>query len=104
MKTTETKEAKSLFKKFYNMTEDVMKKLKEPLIERATKRKFQSAYDSLEDQIIESENAFNKQMESIENIDLNKLLEIRVKAKNAEKTKEEIKTMYFEFFNEELAA
>ena len=94
----------TLFKKFYNMTEDVMKKLKEPLIERATKRKFQSAYDSLEDTIIESENEFNKQMENIENIDLNKLLQIRQKAKNAAKTKEEIEVMFEEFFGEKLAA
>lgn len=93
-----------LFKKFYNMTKDVMKKLKEPLIERATKRKFQSSYDSLEDTIIESENEFNKQMENIENIDLNKLLQIRQKAKNAAKTKEEIELMYEEFFGEKLAA
>jgi hypothetical protein len=102
MATTDKKE--SLFKKFYNMTEDVMKKLKEPLIERATKRKFEAAYDSCKDQIIETETSFNKEMENVENLDLNKLLQIRQKAKNAEKTKEEIAAMYEEFFGEKLAA
>jgi hypothetical protein len=94
----------TLFKKFYNMTEDVMKKLKEPLVERAFKRKFQSSYDSLEDAIIESENDFNKAMENIENVDLNKLLQIRNKKRNAIKTKEEITVMYEEFFGEKMAA
>jgi hypothetical protein len=103
METKDKKES-TLFKKFYNMTEDVMKKLKEPLIERATKRKFEAAYDSCKDQIIETETDFNKQMENVENIDLNKLLQIRQKAKNAEKTMVEIAAMYEEFFGTKLAA
>lgn len=103
-KATEEKESVSLFKKFYNMTEDVMKKLKEPLIERATKRKFEAAYDSCKDQIIETETAFNKEMENIENIDINKILQIRQKAKNAARTMTEIEEIYMEFFGSKIAA
>ena len=61
----------NLFKKFYNMTADIAKKLKEPLVERSTKRKFESATDFCSDQLIEAENEFNKLVENIEDLDVN---------------------------------
>jgi len=100
--TLVTKE--SLFKKFYNMTLDVAKKLKEPLVERSTKRKFESAADFCSDQLIEAENEFNKLVENIEDLDVNKLLKIEKKKEDATKTKETIEKLYFEFFGTKLTA
>jgi len=99
--TLVTKE--NLFKKFYNMTADIAKKLKEPLVERSIKRKFESAADFCLDQLIEAENEFNKLVENIEDLDVNKLLKIEKKKEDAAKTKETIEKLYFEFFGTKLA-
>lgn len=94
----------TLFEKFWNMTKEVAKEMKKPLIERSLRRKLASAADSCDDTIIDVETKISKLHEDLENLDINEMLKLRVQKSNAIKTKAEIESYYEELFSEKLVA
>lgn len=93
---------KSLFKRLYEASKEVLDTMKAPLIERELKRKLAKAVDSAKDQKIDAEVSLQKLQDNIRDYDLNKYLEFIAEIEAADKTVEALTKHYKELFDEEL--
>ena len=91
------------FDELYGMTDDAKKKERKALVERKIKRNFQAALDNVDGQEIDAAECKAAAFESIENLDINGLLDAEEVLQATGKTKEAVKAIYKELFDEVLA-
>lgn len=94
--------AKRKFDELYGMSKDEAKMQKKALVERKIKRQFQAALDDVDGQEIEALEIKDGAFSKLEKLDVNCLLEAQKILDAAGKTKDAIKALYKELFNEEL--
>lgn len=91
-----------LFDVLYQGAKETVKALKAPLVERAFKRKFQSAYDDADRIIDETEMKLFEERQRLQNADINEILQFKRELKRAKELQEEVRKEYKEIFDEEL--
>jgi hypothetical protein len=94
--------SKGIFEQLYSATEEVLKKMQKPLVERKLKRKQQSALDDAENRKILAEEKLNKARKEFDNYDINDILRAKKEIKTCEELATEIRKEYKEYFGEEL--
>lgn len=92
-----------LFDQFYNASTELIKQLKEPMIRRSIKRKFGSAIDDAMTKKLNAESEMLKQLEKLDNLDINKLLEFESTIEKADKSIDLLQKIYYKLFAEELS-
>ncbi len=93
---------KSLFASLYNATEETVKSLKQPLVEKKIKRKLQSAFDDAEDKKITAQERLESARKEFENYDINEILRQKEVVSVCEKLQTGIKAEYAEYFGEDM--
>ena len=93
---------KSLFASLYNATEETVKALKQPLVEKKIKRKLQSAFDDAEDKKITAQERLEKARKQFEDYDINEILKQKEVVSVCEKLQDGIRNEYSEYFGEEM--
>ena len=94
---------KTLFSSIYEGAEGAIKKLKQPLVERRLKRKFEAAHDDALRMIDDAELAIHTEREKLVDMDINVVLASRKTIKGCTAIAEEVKEEYLELFGEKLA-
>lgn len=94
--------SKGIFEQLYSATEETLKKLQRPLVERKLKRKMQSALDDAEGRKIQAEERLTKARKEFDNYDINDVLRAKKEIKQCEDLVKEIKLEYREYFGEEI--
>ena len=92
----------TLFEKLYSATDDLIKKMQKPLVERKLKRKMESAWDDAENRKIQAEERINKARKNFENFDVNEILEQKKLFKQCKDLQIEIEVEFKDYFGEKL--
>ena len=94
--------SKSLFDKLYGATDETIKLMKKPLVEKRLKRKFQSAWDDAETKRLELEQGIEEARRKFESYDINVILEYNRRLKRVMEVKREVEEEYSAYFGEDL--
>jgi hypothetical protein len=95
-------EQKTLFEQFYNASDELKAKIKTPFVRRKLKLRFQSAFASITEKQANLEVEVNSLSEKVENLDINRLLEISDELETLDKDKKNLAEMYKAWFGKEL--
>ena len=89
------------FNSLYSASEELLKMAKKPLVERKNKRAVDAAIDNATDTLLEAKSKMEKVLSVVSNseiIDINSVLSLRQKIKDAEYTIDELVKFKEEFF------
>lgn len=91
------------FAAIYAATEATLKGLKEPFVKNKNKRAFDSAIDSAEMQVLDAQEALNKELEVVskgETININNVLKHLEIIENGNKTADTLRELREQFFKD----
>lgn len=96
-------EVTGIFNKIYGASKEMLEALKKPQIERALKRKFESAYDDAEKMIVEKTFKITEvSSKDFERYDVNFVLDLRFEIDQLKDQQEKIKAEYLFMFGTEM--
>lgn len=93
---------KSIFDEIYDRTDETIKKIKKPLVQRQMKGKMRSAYDSAENKKIDAETKLQDLRSDFENFDVNDVLEQRQIINESKRLQKMIVVEYKELFGQDM--
>jgi len=92
----------TLFEQFYNASDEFKASMKKPFIRRKLKLRFQSALASLVEKQANFQTEINDISQKVEELNINRLLEIQDELEVIGSDKERLGKMYKEWFGSEL--
>lgn len=101
-----TKKTTNLFDNLYSASADFLKSVKKPFVKKKLKRMLESYYDSCLEKMMQIADDYVKSIANIEKIDSDKLeslIESRQEYDRYEALSEKTRSIYLEFFGEEMA-
>jgi uncharacterized protein YlxW (UPF0749 family) len=93
---------KTMFEQFYNATDEFKAAVKKPFVRRKLKLRFQSVLASIQEQQSDLQTEINEIYQKVEDLDINRLIEIEDHLEMLADDKEKLAKLYKSWFGTDL--